>query len=472
MRLFREKNAGIFERYAYGFTSLLLTSFALVLYTVKFRVSFERFSFFALLVWGIAFALGIIFSLPGLKTESSKEKHFDKINLWYLVPAVFLFVYAYLYLAPSFANDDTWEIVSTTVKTGTIYEYSAMTGEKMVNGLPIFNKMYFLPLLYSAFVERLKIPMNLLGGVLLPVMVFITNLGLVRKIGGKVGIKNVPAYMLLYMLALVGGTYLPANGIPATFGYGILREAYSGYGVFYGVVVPFVTLLILEKKWFKAAYSALLSVGILRLDRIFFALKTPVSTWNVVNTEGKMAVFLLLSVFAALLIHVVAQSSIEWKLILCPPVFFSYMTEKVQGMVPSDRLKRAYICAVGLFVIVACNFEPFKDSQTFISYLRYEKEVAAELDKLETTDCCILAPLEFMSVARRINGSIRTLYGRDDVTPSMVGLDYEDASEYAVYFYRYTLNHYLFLEPYYIPYTNEELLKYAKEEGMDYLIFP
>lgn len=471
MGLFREKNAGVFEKYAYGFLSLLLLSFAVSLVAVKFSISFEKYSLLILLVWGFALLTGMISCLSRMKSKK-RLKSLGKYELWYLIPAVLLFAYSYLYLAPSFANDDTWEVVATTVNTGTIFEYSAMTGEKIVNGFPIFNKMYFLPLLYSVFVDTFKIPMNLLGGVLLPFMVFITNLGLIKRIGEKVGISNVPAYMLLYMLALIGGTYLPSNGITATFGYGILREAYSGYGIFYGVVVPFMTLLILEKKWLKAAYAVLVSAGLLRLDRIFFALKTPVSTWNVINSEGKMVIFTLISVAAAFFVQAVSKTSIEWKLVFCPPAFFSYMTGKVQGRISNEKYQRIFLCCVGIFVITACNFEPFKDSQTFISYLRYEKEVAKKLSELESEDCCILAPVEFMAATRRLGSNVRTLFGRDDVSTYMAGLDYEDTSEYVTYYYRYTLNHYLLWKPYYIPYTEDELLGYAKEEGMDYLIFP
>lgn len=470
--IFREKNSCVFVKYAYGFISLLLMSFAATLVTVKFRVSFEKYSLLILIIWGLALTVGAIYCAVNIRERNRYKFKFDKYELWYLIPAVILFAYSYLYLAPSFANDDTWEIVSTTVKTGTIYEYSAMTGEKMVNGLPIFNKIYFLPLMYSALVAKSGISMNLLGGVLLPVMVYVTNLGLIKKMGKEAGVKNIPAYMLLYMLALIGGTYLPSNGLPATFGYAVLREAYSGYGIFYGVVVPLVTLLLLEKKWLKAVCAAMVSLGLLRLDRIFFALRTPVSTWNTINSEGKMAIFTVISFCAALVISSVWKDSIEWKLLVCPPVFFSYVTDKVRAKLTGKNSGRILLFSVGMFVIVACNFEPFKDSQTFSSYLKYEKEVASELEKLETEDCCILAPLEFMSVARRINGSIRTLYGRDDVTQTMVGLDYEDVSENAVYYYRYTLNYYFMLEPYYIPFSNEKLLEYAKEEGMDYLILP
>lgn len=472
VEIFREKNAGIFEKYACGFISLLLMSFAVTLCTVKFRLSFDKYSLLILIIWGFALAAGAVCCVVKSRGRNKSKCGFDKFSLWYLIPAVILFVYSYLYLAPSFANDDTWEIVSTTVNTGTIYEYSAMTGEKMVNGLPIFNKIYFLPLMYAAFVGRLEIPMNLLGGVLLPLMVFVTNIGLVRKIGREVGVKNESSYMLLYMLALMGGTYLPANGIPATFGYGILREAYSGYGIFYGVVIPLATLLLLKKKWIETLLTASVSLGLLRIDRIYFALKTPVSTWNQVNSEGKMAVFTLLSLAAVLLLKALNNTKAEWKLLLCPPVFFSYATDNVQNLISGKGAKRVFLLVMGVAVIVACNFEPFKDAQTFVSYLKYEKEVAAELAKIEDRDCCILAPLEFMSVARRIDGSVRTLFGRDDVTPTMVGLDYEDSSEYVIYYYRYTLNHYLMYEPYYIPFTNEELLEIAKKEGMDYLIFP
>lgn len=470
--IFREKNAGVFEKFAYGFLSLLLVSFGITLVTLKFRVSFDKFSMLTLLVWGLALAVGIVSFVAEIKGKVFTKKPFDKFSLWYIIPAVILGVYAYIYLAPSFANDDTWEIVSTTVKTGAIYEYSAMTGAKMVNGLPIFNKIYFLPLLYAAFVNRLGIPMNYLGGILIPGLVYTANLGLVKTIGEKVRVKNLSSFMILYMLTLMGGTYLPQNGIPATFGYGILREGYSGYGVFYGVLIPTVVLLLIKKKWLMSVFMAVVSVGLLRLDRIFFSLKTPVTTWGLVNSEGKMALLTIAAVAAAFFLKALKKADIQWKLVLCPPAFLSCVVDSLVVLVAKKRDKKILLLGIGFVILVACNFEPFKESQTFSSYLKYEKEVAEELSKLETEDCCILAPLEFMSVARRLNGGIRTLYGRDDVSPYMVGLDYEDTSEYVTYYYRYTLNKYLLWEPYYIPYEEEELLDYARKDGMDYLILP
>lgn len=470
--IFREKNPGVFEKYAYGFLSLLLVSFGITLVTVKFRISFEKYSLFILLVWGLSFLTGVIFSLWSLKGKRTVRKTFCKYELWYLIPAVLLFAYSYLYLAPSFANDDTWEVVATTVRTGTIFEYSAMTGAKMVNGLPIFNKIYFLPLLYAAFAGRLKLPVDVWGSLVVSVMVFVTNLGLVRKLGLEIKVKNISSFMILYMLILIGGTYLPVNGIPVTFGYAILREAYSGYGIFYGVVLPVLTLLLIRKRWLFSVFLALVSFGLLRLDRIFFALTTPASSWAIVNGEGKMAIFTILSLAVAFCLRVMANTAIEWKMVLCPPAFVSYVTDKIVDVIRGKNAKRVFLLGMGIFILVSCYFEPFKDAMPLGEYLDYEKEVAQKLSELESEDCCILAPVEFMGVTRRLGSNVRTLFGRDDVSSYMVGLDYEDTSEYVTYYYRYTLNHYLMWEPYYIPYTEEELLDFAKKEGMDYLIFP
>lgn len=86
-------------------------------------------------------------------------------------------------------------------------------------------------------------------------------------------------------------------------------------------------------------------------------------------------------------------------------------------------------------------------------------------------DGLVWAPIEFISAARRLDGNIEFLYGRDASDPLMAGFDYEQDPEMALE-YRNAINNVIFGRYVYVTkHDTEDIVKLAIEEGAEYIVF-
>ena len=316
---FRERNVGCFKGYLVGFLSLFAILFIETLAMLKLDLSMQAFEW---IVVGMLVGMAILGTvLLAVKRPGFERPKFTAHMLYFLVPAVLLFMYSYLYLVPSLANDDTWEIVSTSLAKGSVYEYSAMTGKLMEKGLPIFNKIYVMPLLYIVMADFFDVPVAVSAGLLIPAIVYVLNLSIAYAIGKKINVGDNSYYMILYMLVLIAGTYLPSFGVPVTVGYTLLREGYSGYAVAYGVVIPTAVLLLLNKKYVWAVIAMAVNAPLVRIDRIFFALTRPIESARAINTAGKVAALYIVAVAVSLIIAALKKCEVKWQVLLLPATF-------------------------------------------------------------------------------------------------------------------------------------------------------
>ena len=143
--------------------------------------------------------------------------------------------------------------------------------------------------------------------------------------------------MILYMLLLMGGTYLPKFGVPVTLGYPILREGYSGYAVAYAVVAPTAFLLFLNKKYAGAVVTLATAAAFLRVDRIVFVLLDSYKNLNDIHSAGKLAGVYVGAVIAALMLKFAKNDKINWRALLIPSVFVAYICENLRICLPKKR---------------------------------------------------------------------------------------------------------------------------------------
>ena len=466
---FRERNVGCFKGYLVGFLSLFAMLFIETLAMLKLDLSMQAFEW---IVVGTLVGMAILGTvLLAVKRPGFERPKFTAHMLYFLVPAVLLFMYSYLYLVPSLANDDTWEIVSTSLAKGSVYEYSAMTGKLMEKGLPIFNKIYVMPLLYIVMADFFDVPVAVSAGLLIPAIVYVLNLSIAYAIGKKINVGDNSYYMILYMLVLIAGTYLPSFGVPVTVGYTLLREGYSGYAVAYGVVIPTAVLLLLNKKYVWAVIAMAVNAPLVRIDRIFFALTRPIESARAINTAGKVAALYIVAVAVSLIIAALKKCEVKWQVLLLPATFVAYMSETLKNFAKEKHGHIWYSVSMAVIILATVNFRPFDDAETRAMQRETEKAVEATLKELKPGKI-VWAPEEFMATARRIDGNVVTLYGRDDGNTLMAGLDYEAGVEMADE-YRSTLKniasgyyHYL------TKYDEEYVVGKALGAGAYYLVRP
>ncbi len=396
---------------------------------------------------------------------------FNKANLFFIIPAVLLGVVSYFIFAPSYVNDDTWEVVSTTVYHGTLYEYSAMTGDEVIKGFPIFYKIYVIPMLYSCLCDFFNLPQRLLMGFLMPSILLFLNLNIIYAIARESHVKNKPVFMLLYMLLLMAGTYLPDNAIPATVGYALLREGYSGYAYAYAIAIPFSVFLFIKKKHFSSVLSLTPILCLVRLDRIFYALGKPLKTYVSINTAGKLIGLYLAAIAVLAVMRLLKRTQTAKALFFLPIVLIAYTGERILTLIDGKRAKALYLLSLSFIIFAAGNFSLYKDAELLSAELDFEKSVREELKDYSDTEIKIWASEDFMATARRILPNIRTLIGRDDITGMLNGLDYEEASLHTLDFYNsYKNMHSVNASFYPSDLSVEEAMEEAYKEGMDLYI--
>lgn len=462
--IFRERDAGVLITYATGFLSLFVFFLACLLAALKLDFTLRRLELVFFVPVAVLSVCGIWFALKVRALARVSKK-----SLLIICPAVVLAAVSFFLTAPSFVNDDTWEVVATTLSTNTVYEYSAMTGEKMLVGLPIFNKIYEMPMFYCVWCDFFKIPLWIIGGFVVPIVVFTLNIAFACKISDFLKVNRKEFFVVVYMLMLLAGTYLPSNGIPVTEGYAVLREGYSGYAVAYGVVFPFALYLFLKKRYLLSATCVVPALGLLRLDRMAFAVLDFASSAEEINVAGKLAGLFIIAVISGLILKMVANRNYEWKLMLIPALFISYETCKLRDIVSGKKKVILFDLGVAAVILSACSFSPFKDARFLKGYLKEVKAVEQTISQL-APGTKIWAPLEFVEISRKLDGRIRTNYGRDDVSGFLLGLDFEEQNEFSYDYCNHIENIICGNVFYGIDHDPQEIYENALSEGTEYLV--
>lgn len=479
--LLKNKDAKWVTIYASGLLMMILVALFSVLAALKLDANLQKASklFLILIILGVAvsipFAIYGILShkLPSIKIDLNKK------DLWFVVPAILLGLAVCFVYVPSIANDDTFEIVSTTLANGRIYEYSAMTGQMMEQGtagLPIFNKIYVMPLFYSMLCHIFGLKMWMLGGMIIPAIVYVINICLIYEISVELFVDKASRrfFMIVYMLFLMAGTYLPTSGIPVTVGYAVLRQGYSGYAICYGIMLPLVMYLLLKRHILQALLMSLSVLGTVRLDRIIFRLREPFDSLRNVNSAGKLVGLYLIAVIAAVVWVYTYKGKINWLAFLLPSVAVSMMFTLVRSKIEGRKNNLIFSLSTALLILSCVLFRPLYDAEITPSFTKENKNYKECLTniKAECTDVTLWAYEEFMFEARRLDGSIKTLYGRDDMDGRMVGLDYEEVPDLAEDYSKFIKNKSYWVDYLELEHSEDAIMKGATSYGVNVIVLP
>ncbi len=470
--LLREKNAGMLNAYLTGFLSLFAVLGASVLASLRLDLDLTGLTRIFIIT---VVALTMI-SLPFyvIKTRQEISEKFTGIRspkgMFFLVVFALLLGYlAYVAFVPEYANEDIFEVVETTITEGSLYEVSAFTGKDMEAGLPIFSKIYVPAMFYSIFVSGFGIPMWFLGGILFPAVIFILSLLLMHKIG-----KGRIDFSIFYLIVLLAGLYLPSNGLPVTTGFALLREGYSGYAITYGLIIPFFVYLLLEKRYVHAVFTLIPALFLVRLDRVYFTIKDPVTFFTSVNTAGKLAIVYIVAVIVYISLRFKKKEKLLSPIFFSPTITILTVVSEVSDLFWERHKKAIWYMGTGLLVLFAANSIVFSDAKVSKSLTKTDDNVEACLDVLETLpgNPCIYAPSAVMEGARRGHGTIKTLYSRRSYEKMLDGIDYEPGLQYMDDYLYFMKNLAEGNDHMPVKHTTKQMLLMAQNDGMDTFVVP
>ena len=472
-----EKNAGMLNSYLTGFLSLFAVLGIVLLAVLKLDLDLDALT----KIYVITVVALTLISLPVyvIKARRQITEKFTGITspkgMFFLVIFALLLAYhAYVAFIPEYSNEDIFEVVETTVTEGTIYQVSAFTGKAMEAGLPIFSKIYVPAMFYSVFVSGFGIPMWFLGSILFPAVIFTLSLLLIHKIG-----KGRIDFCIFYLILLLSGIYLPDNGLPVTTGFALLREGYSGYAIVYALLIPFFVYLLTEKRYVHALFTLVPALFLVRLDRVYFTIKDPVSFFASVNTAGKLIVVYIVAVIVYIALRFKNNSNSGNKKIFSviffsPTITILTVVSEISDLFWERHKKVLWYVGTAICLLLSANSIVFSGASVSRSITKQDDNVEECLNVLETLsgNSCIYAPSAVMEGARRGHGTIKTLYSRRSYEKKLDGIDYEAQPLY--------IEDYLFFMKNmaegndYMPvkHTTKQMLLMAQNEGMDTFIVP
>ena len=409
-------------RWVVGVLSVFVCFFASLLIELKLHGSLNDLTkLFGIIL--TAFTAGSVpVVLYGFAKKDIRLQNFDKKILIWVIPAIVLGAFSVFVLAPSYVNDVTVETVRTTLYTGRIYEYSSLLGTKMEAGLPIFVKIEIAPMLYACICNAFHIDILVLTGTIVPIMTYTAHLFVMNEISAyAVKEKHRSLFMIFHLLMLLAGTYLPDNAIPVTMGRPLLMQGYSGFAWGFGVLMPMIILVCLQKRFCLAAFLVISFTGLIKSDRFFFAAVEGLKSYLTMNLAGKLFALYVFSV----IFQLIRKKSDKTPL----PLYFLGTTLISKSLVDAYEYigeKKTFAISAGLLIMACCSFMPFKGA-TF-SFEKEEINVSEiKGDKSEVT---VWAPKNIMENVRLYDASVCPVYGRDLFNPAMLaGINFEPYSE-------------------------------------------
>ena len=409
-------------RWVIGVLSVFVCFFATLLIELKLHGTLNDLT----RLFGIVLTAFTAGSVPvvlyGFVKNDVRFQNFDKKILIWLIPAILLGAFSVFVLAPSYVNDVTVETVRTTLYTGKIYEYSSLLGTKMEAGLPIFVKIEIVPMLYACLCSAFNIDILVLTGTIAPAITYTAHIFIMNEISAyAVKEKHRSLFMIFHLLLLVAGTYLPDNALPVTIGRPLLMQGYSGFAWGFGVLVPLIILVCLQKRFCLAAFLVVPFTGLIKTDRFFFAAVEGLKSYLTMNLAGKLFALYVFSIVFQLLRKKTEKTPL--------PLYFLGTALIARSLVDAYEYlgeKKTFAISAGLLILACCSFMPFKGA-TF----SLDREAVNVADiKGDESAVTLWAPREIMENVRFYDASVCPIYGRDLYNPTMLaGTNFEPYSE-------------------------------------------
>ena len=409
-------------RWVIGVLSVFVCFFASLLIELKMHGSLNDLTkMFGIIL--TAFTTGAVpVVLYGFVKKDIRFQNFDKKILVWVIPAIVLGAFSVFVLDSSYVNDVTVETVRTTLYTGRIYEYSSLLGTKMEAGLPIFVKIEIVPMLYACLCNAFHIDILVLTGTIVPMITYTAHIFIMNEISAyAVKEKHRGLFMIFHLLLLLAGTYLPDNAIPVTIGRPLLMQGYSGFAWGFGVLVPLIVLVCLQKRFCLAAFLVISFTGLIKTDRFFFAAVEGLRSYLTMNLAGKLFALYVFSV----VFQLIRKKNEKTPL----PLYFLGSSLIAKSLVDAYEYigeKKSFAISAGLLIMACCSFLPFKGA-TF-AFDKEEIDIASI--KGDESEVTVWAPRDIMENVRLYDASVRPVYGRDLFNPTMLaGINFEPYEE-------------------------------------------
>ncbi len=264
------KRKSIPATYVTGFFLLLLIFEGVAIIAMKLDLSFSMLvALFSIIVVLICVAVMYVCKNKCVRPSFAwinyirKQDSQTKFLLIFLLLLFIGQIGVSFHFSPIVQEDNTMEIVQTTLTTNEIYMNNAMTGQMSVNGIAMQGKFMALPLFYTFICRVFQMNPGILLYRIVPIWIlmisYLVYLHLAQQIfrteEDKPDSFKITVFILFYSALLLFGDFLFT-----TISYRIFHCAWTGETVVVAISLPFIIsqLLLLKKQKF---YS-MLSVGI------------------------------------------------------------------------------------------------------------------------------------------------------------------------------------------------------------------
>lgn len=437
--VFKDKEADNLSVYVQGILSIFLVFLAVVLVGLKTDMSFKTFTLVSTIVLLLPGFLGVPFLLSRAKAGQIKKLELDKKVLPVAIAAAVLGLFSIVFTNQSYVNDATIETVKTTIETGKIYVYSSLEGKMMLEGLPIYNKIFVIPMLYAVLSKITFTDITIITGLIIPVITYVLNLLIMWRISKFLVAENKRAiFMFAHMILLISGTFLPGIAIPASLGFPLLRQGYTGYAWAYGVLVPFVALMLLQKKYLRAGIFFIAILGLLKLDSIYFAFKDFSNSYYNMGASGKLWIMYLCALFYWIYVCITQKKRFHWEILLSGCAMIASAVCDLYDTYSQKESKQvcySFLAWMTLASLGCVSFIPFKDISIGLSLDGSNKNTREVIDVLENWTesspyeedgkLVVAGCSEVMKQLRISTNKVLPAYGRDFIEPLLTGYNYE-----------------------------------------------
>lgn len=243
----KEKEWGLI--YLYGSLTELVIAGIVAMPAIKLKASFLAYRTAALTIISALAVCGLILWLRCMK--STKAGWRVKVEterggrwVWLIVAGIFLLLAANFFsYMPAVQTDMTAEMIHTTIRTNTLFEYNPATGELLNLGIYPQDKLVTLPLFYSLFyslaTDGQMMEMQHFLYELVPCWVLFLNFLVFLKWGERLFLGQQRQRLRLQLfLCFYGAANLFGDYLFNTFSYKLLHQAWTGEAILVTVILP------------------------------------------------------------------------------------------------------------------------------------------------------------------------------------------------------------------------------------------
>lgn len=195
---------------------------------------------------------------PGLNSRTLSRPIWREHPVYCAVIAgivLFQIIWNFYMHSPYVTGDITLETVQTILATDTVYQYNPLTGEAFTMGMPSRLKLLVLPVLYAAVAEWTGLPAQTVVCEWIPMVVLCLSY-LVYAGWGKLlfpeNRENQCRFLLFVAVLYQFGAYAPLSD-----GMRALQAGFTGESIRALVLLPYVLLSCVQKKWLQAVLGVL-----------------------------------------------------------------------------------------------------------------------------------------------------------------------------------------------------------------------